>query len=495
MYFRNLSFTIGFFLYLLILGPLAPLCTEAADKTDLEFQVNTYTDNGQIYPSVAALSGGGFVVTWQSYEQDGSDTGIYGQLFEIYPGNSPPSIPDATLDIGGDDDPNSITTLDPLIEWGYADSDGDSLISSEVEVWTDLPFGIQVWNTTISGSGTSVSYAGSTLISGKSYYLRVRVYDGKCWSAWKEMAFSIDVEQEYGIKLQNFLAKEKFEDSFSIYDPSKVVGIVSGNYIRFYGRVTDLNGNPLADKTVVAFDPTKYDPENDQNGKVEIATDSGGYFYYPESENELKMDKAGGVYSFWFKASGKSAIPFMLFLYDESVSVGSLQGYLDTWVTQNSSDVGIDKITINTDSTDPISKLDIDFYSYPPQAADLSSSDNDRFFACLAVSYVGPTDEPFLLSKEDSETDYSSGWLYRGVAVYREKVTAYVSSMPENMEDYFYLLENATTSIMDYDPFKSKWNMGLYALEGILCVGDLVTMDPGYGYWINTKEAYTWTLP
>ena len=77
MYFRNLSFTIGFFLYLLILGPLAPLCTEAADKTDLEFQVNTYTDNGQIYPSVAALSGGGFVVIWESDGQDGSGSGIY----------------------------------------------------------------------------------------------------------------------------------------------------------------------------------------------------------------------------------------------------------------------------------------------------------------------------------------------------------------------------------------------------------------------------------
>jgi hypothetical protein len=52
-----------------------------------EFKVNTYTDGGA-YSSVAALEGGGFVVTWQSgrfqfFTQDGSYSGIYGQLFDI----------------------------------------------------------------------------------------------------------------------------------------------------------------------------------------------------------------------------------------------------------------------------------------------------------------------------------------------------------------------------------------------------------------------------
>ena len=47
-----------------------------------EFQVNTYTDDDQSNPSVAELSGGGFVVTWSSYGQDGSEMGIYGQIFD-----------------------------------------------------------------------------------------------------------------------------------------------------------------------------------------------------------------------------------------------------------------------------------------------------------------------------------------------------------------------------------------------------------------------------
>jgi hypothetical protein len=47
-----------------------------------EFRVNTYTTNEQADPSVAGLTGGGFVVTWQSDAQDGNGFGIYGQVFD-----------------------------------------------------------------------------------------------------------------------------------------------------------------------------------------------------------------------------------------------------------------------------------------------------------------------------------------------------------------------------------------------------------------------------
>ncbi|MEB3342272.1 DUF4347 domain-containing protein [Okeania sp.] len=47
-----------------------------------EFQVNTYTNSHQLKPVVTALSNGGFVIIWQSYNQDGSDYGIYGQRYD-----------------------------------------------------------------------------------------------------------------------------------------------------------------------------------------------------------------------------------------------------------------------------------------------------------------------------------------------------------------------------------------------------------------------------
>jgi len=46
-----------------------------------EFRVNTHTPSSQSYPSVVADPSGNFVVVWQSYGQDGSYHGIFGQRY------------------------------------------------------------------------------------------------------------------------------------------------------------------------------------------------------------------------------------------------------------------------------------------------------------------------------------------------------------------------------------------------------------------------------
>ena len=49
-----------------------------------EFQVNSFVTSTQWEPSVASLNGGGFVVTWSSYNQDAgvTDYGVFGQLYD-----------------------------------------------------------------------------------------------------------------------------------------------------------------------------------------------------------------------------------------------------------------------------------------------------------------------------------------------------------------------------------------------------------------------------
>jgi Ca2+-binding RTX toxin-like protein len=47
-----------------------------------EFKVNTSTLNEQSWPAVAALAGGGFMLVWQSYLQDGGSYGIYAQRYD-----------------------------------------------------------------------------------------------------------------------------------------------------------------------------------------------------------------------------------------------------------------------------------------------------------------------------------------------------------------------------------------------------------------------------
>lgn len=47
-----------------------------------EFHVSTYTTNSQTLPSVAISQNGDFVIAWQSFTQDGSGSGVYGQRFD-----------------------------------------------------------------------------------------------------------------------------------------------------------------------------------------------------------------------------------------------------------------------------------------------------------------------------------------------------------------------------------------------------------------------------
>ena len=62
----------------------AQLYAADGSKVGSEFRVNTYTTDFQINPSVAALSDGGFVITWMSSDQVSgtSQYDIYAQRYK-----------------------------------------------------------------------------------------------------------------------------------------------------------------------------------------------------------------------------------------------------------------------------------------------------------------------------------------------------------------------------------------------------------------------------
>jgi len=63
------------------LGIYAQRYTSTGAGDGSEFRVNTYATSDQIWPTVTSLNNGSFVVVWQSYGQDGSSWGIYGQRY------------------------------------------------------------------------------------------------------------------------------------------------------------------------------------------------------------------------------------------------------------------------------------------------------------------------------------------------------------------------------------------------------------------------------
>ncbi len=63
-------------------GVLARQYNQNGNPVDIQFQVNTYLPGWQAHPDIAIDSAGSFVIVWDSWEQDGNGTGIFGQRFD-----------------------------------------------------------------------------------------------------------------------------------------------------------------------------------------------------------------------------------------------------------------------------------------------------------------------------------------------------------------------------------------------------------------------------
>lgn len=84
MYLQKYMLNAGFCFYLLILIVSGNVCSaQEAVKLGPSINVNTYTTNDQKNPSVVQLTDSEFLVVWESWMQDGSSNGIYGQLINI----------------------------------------------------------------------------------------------------------------------------------------------------------------------------------------------------------------------------------------------------------------------------------------------------------------------------------------------------------------------------------------------------------------------------
>jgi len=86
-------------------------------KVGDESPINTYTTNGQSYPSVAVDADGDAMVVWSSQGQDGSNDGVYGQRFDA-----------AGMKVGGEFPVNTYTTGTQRFPSVAMDADGDSVV-------------------------------------------------------------------------------------------------------------------------------------------------------------------------------------------------------------------------------------------------------------------------------------------------------------------------------------------------------------------------------
>ena len=92
-----------------------------------EFQVNTTTSDKQEVPSVAALADGGYVVTWQSHDQDGDQYGIFGQRYDSTGAATGAEFQINTTSAGEQQKPSVTGLADGsfVVTWQSKDQDGD----------------------------------------------------------------------------------------------------------------------------------------------------------------------------------------------------------------------------------------------------------------------------------------------------------------------------------------------------------------------------------
>lgn len=188
------------------------------DKVDSEFRINTTTQGFQGAPSIAGLDGGGFVVTWMSYGQDGSQEGVYAQIYGTEGSK-----------IGAEFQVNSYTPADQAYPSICALNNGGFVIN-----WQDEP------EYHPHGDGTSAGQDGSGL------GVRAQIYDASGGKVGAE--FQVNTYSQYD---QNGALIAKLKSGFiaTWNDWSRAGGNTSdGNGVGVYAQIFDNQGGKIGNE-------------------------------------------------------------------------------------------------------------------------------------------------------------------------------------------------------------------------------------------------------
>ena len=279
---------------------------ENGNPVDIEFRINDTTLDHQTSANVAALPNGGFVVNWQSFGQDGSGWGVYGQRFDVS-GNSVGAeflVPTDTADHQRSNEVAVLTDGGFVMTWdsyGGQDGSGHGIFGRLFDDdGTPLDDEFQI------NSHTSGNQDGSAVAALSS---------GGFVATWGSDGQDGD---RYGVFGQRFEASgTKIGGEFQVNTftghnqfGAEVTGLVDGGFVvswwaetqdagtwGVYGQVYDANGVTVGDEIQV----NTYTSGNQSEPEVAAASD-GGFVVVWDSDGQ---DGSGvGVFGQRFDASG-----------------------------------------------------------------------------------------------------------------------------------------------------------------------------------------------
>ena len=274
------------------------------NKVGSEFQVNTWTTSDQLYPSVASLPSGGFVVAWHSKAQDGSGYGVYGQRFDSNGDKVGSEFQVNTWTTGSQEKP-SITSVSNggfVVAWhsegqdgsGYGvyaqrfDSNGDKLGSE---------FQVNTW-TTDSQSGPSVA----SLSNG--WFVVVwhsRGQDGSSWGVYGQRFDSNGNKVGSEFQVNTWTTDHQERPSVASLPSGGFVvawsGAGQGDSSGVYGQRFDSNGNKVGSEFQVNTWTTDW-----QAWSSVASLPSGGFVVVWQSD--WQDGSSTGVYGQRFDSNG-----------------------------------------------------------------------------------------------------------------------------------------------------------------------------------------------
>jgi hypothetical protein len=289
-----------------------------------EFRVNTYTTNNQLESAVTALNDGGFVVTWSSYYQDGSYNGVYGQRYD---GSGQPQGDEFRVNTytASDQSQPAVTALSDggfIVTWSSADQDGSNYgvygqrfapinpltITGDTQppaAPTELRFAaadIGVGNTEFTSDNGRFSVTIPMLGEGESSEYTTN--NGASWtnllgSGYGERSFSVVGEGTYAPDVIQVRTKDaagntsvvKYNPTFTLAAGTTALSIdANGNYVAS-NRGGDSNityaGNKVSPNTYAGWQVIGVEIVRGDGEEVKTVwkSDSGQFWYSTNTDN------------------------------------------------------------------------------------------------------------------------------------------------------------------------------------------------------------------
>ncbi len=270
-----------------------------------ETQVNTFTGDQQHSPSVAALTGGGYVVTWTSVGQDGSMEGIYAQRFDAAgdPAGSETRVNTGTAFNQSGSSVSALSDGGYVVTWQSSDADGFGVFSQRYNAAGVAQGSETQVNTTTAASQDAPSVAalagGGYVVTwqsmgqdGDGYGIYARLFDGTGAALTGEMPVNTESNGEQSAPSVAALAGGGYIVTWQTAWPS-------GDGIDIAMQRYDAAGNAVDGETLV--NTTRLD---DQTAPSVAALAGGGFVVTWQSHND---DGSGyTVYSQNYDASGNA---------------------------------------------------------------------------------------------------------------------------------------------------------------------------------------------